>query len=118
MPTASDFFLANFYPPSPFLSLLLPETLSWVLWMQKLKTRLLRAQGSKVLPLKPGAGQYITMHATSTARDFFLAKFYPAGPFTCIFFFQTQSWVFLVLAVASTGSCVGLQNKIDHPVHR
>ena len=89
--------------------------LSGELQMHKLKTHLLRTQGSKVLPLKPGAGQYITMHATSTARDFFLAKFYPAGPFTCIFFFQTQSWVFLVLAVASTGSCVGPQDKMDHP---
>ena len=29
----------------------------------------------KVLPLKPGVGQYIAMHATLTARDFFLANF-------------------------------------------
>ena len=26
-----------------------------------------------VLPLKPGVGQYIAIHATLTARDFFLA---------------------------------------------
>ena len=38
----------------------------------------------KVLPFKPGVGQYIAMHATLTARDFFLANFYPSGPFTCI----------------------------------
>ena len=39
----------------------------------------------KVLPLKPGVGQYIAMHATLTARDFFFANFYPSGPFTYIF---------------------------------
>ena len=38
-----------------------------------------------VLPLKPGAGRYIAIHATLTARDFFLAYLYPSGPFTCIF---------------------------------
>ena len=36
-------------------------------------------------PLKPGIGQSIAIHATLTARDFFLAYFYPSGPFTCIF---------------------------------
>ena len=35
--------------------------------------------------VKPGVGQYIATHATLTARDFFPAKFYPPGPFTCIF---------------------------------
>ena len=39
----------------------------------------------KVLPLKPGVGQYIAMHTTLTARDFFLAIFYLSGQFTCIF---------------------------------
>ena len=39
----------------------------------------------KVLPLKPGVGQYIAIHATLTARDFFPAYFYPSGPFTWIF---------------------------------
>ena len=59
---------------------------SGVLRTQKWKSHLLRAQSSKVLLLKPGAGQNIAMHATPTARDFFLANFYPFGPFTCIFF--------------------------------
>ena len=27
---------------------------------------------------------YLDIHATLTARDFFLAYFYPYGPFTCI----------------------------------
>ena len=33
------------------------------------------SQSLKVLPLKPGVGQYIAMHATLTARDFFRADF-------------------------------------------
>ena len=53
---------------------------------QKLKSHLLRTQSLNVLPLKPGVGQYIAIHNTLTARDFFLAYFYPPGPFTCIFF--------------------------------
>ena len=45
---------------------------------------LMRTQSLKVLSLQPGVGEYITMHATLTARDFFLVNFYPSGPFTCI----------------------------------
>ena len=41
--------------------------------------------GLKVVPLKPGVGQYIAIHATLTARDFFLTDFYLSGPFTYIF---------------------------------
>ena len=52
---------------------------------QKLKSHLARTQSLNVLPLKPGLGQYIAIHATLTARDFFLAYFYPSGPFICIF---------------------------------
>ena len=52
---------------------------------QKLKSYMVRTQSLNVLPLKPGVGQYIAIHATLTARDFFLAYFYPSGPFTCIF---------------------------------
>ena len=51
---------------------------------QKLKSLLLRTQSLKALPLKPGVGQYIAMHAALTAKEFFLANFYPSGPFTCI----------------------------------
>ena len=53
--------------------------------MQKLKSHLLRTQSLSVLPLKPGVGQFVAIHATLTARDFFLAYFYLSGPFTCIF---------------------------------
>ena len=45
---------------------------------QKLKSHLVRTQSLNVLPLKPGVGQYIAIHATLTARDFFLAYFYPS----------------------------------------
>ena len=52
---------------------------------QKLKSHLTRTQSLKVLPLKPGVGQYIAMHAALTAMDFFFVNLYPSGPFTCIF---------------------------------
>ena len=74
----------------------------------------LRTCSFKVLRLKPGVGHYIAMHATLSARDFFLATFYPSGPFTCSFS-KTSPKFFPVLAAANTGSCVGPQNKIGHP---
>ena len=52
---------------------------------QKLKSHLVRTQSFNVLPLKPRVSQYIAIHATLTARDFFLAYFYTSGPFTCMF---------------------------------
>ena len=57
----------------------------WELRTQKLRSHLLRTQSLKVLPLKLGVGQYTAIHAAPTVRDFFLANFYPSGPFTCIF---------------------------------
>ena len=84
------------------------------LWTQKFKSHLVRTQSLNILPLKPGVGQYIAIHATLTARNFFLAYFYPSAPFTCIFF-QNISRLCPVLAVANTGSCVDPQNKIGHP---
>ena len=63
-----------------------------------------------VLPLKPGVGQYIAIHATLSAKDFFLATFYSSHPFTCIL--SKTSGVFPVLALANTVSCLGPQNKI------
>ena len=61
---------------------------------QKLKFHLVRTQSLKVFPLKPGVGQYIAILATLTARDFFLANFYPSGPFTCIFFQNLSRFFF------------------------
>ena len=80
---------------------------------QKLKSHLVRTQNLNVLPLKPGIGQSIAIHATLTARNFFLAYFYPSGPFTCIF--PKPLPISPVLAVANTGSCVGPHYETGHP---
>ena len=95
-------------------SIVLKPPRSGELRTQKLKSHLMRTQSSNVFPLKPGVGQYMAIHATLTARDFFLAYFYPSGPFTCILF-QNLSRFFAVLTVTNTGSCAGSQNKIGHP---
>ena len=109
--TARDFLLAYFYPSSPFTCIFFPKLLpsfsprSRELRMQKLKSHLVRTQSLNVLPLKPGVGQYIAIHATLTARDFFLAYFYPSSPFTCIFSKISPDFVlfcFFALAVANT----------------
>ena len=55
--------------------LLLPR--SGELRMQKLKSHLVRTQSLNVLPLKPGVSQYIAIHATLTARNFFLISTLP-----------------------------------------
>ena len=81
---------------------------------QKLKSHLVRTQSLNVLPFKPGVDQYIAINATLTARDFFLAYFYPSGPFTCIFF-QNLFRFFLCWLWLIHGSCVGPQNKKGHP---
>ena len=67
---------------------------------QKFKSHLVRTQSLDVLPLKPGVGQYIAIHAMLTAKDFFLAYFYPSGPFTCIL--PKPLRISPVLAVANT----------------
>ena len=83
--------------------------------MQKLKSHLVRIQSLNVLPFTPGVGQYIVIHATLNARDFFfLAYFYTSGPFTCIFS-KTSPDFSLCWLWLTHGSCVGPQNKIGHP---
>ena len=67
---------------------------------QKLKSHLVRTQSLNVLSLKPGVCQYIAIHAALTARDVFLAYFYPPGPFICIF--SKPFLISPVLAVANT----------------
>ena len=81
--------------------------------MQKLKPHLVRTQSLKVLPLKPGVGQYIAVHATLTARDFFLAYFYL--PVHSPAFFQNLSRFSMCLLWPTHGSCERPQNKIGHP---
>ena len=89
----SVLFSPSYFPPFPFPLSLSPLCLhissnppsrSGELRAQKLKSHP-RTQSLRVLPLKSGVGQYIAMHATLTARDFFFANIYPFGPFTCIF---------------------------------
>ena len=87
-----------------------------VLRKQKLNIYLLRTQRSKVLPLSPGVGQNIAMHASPAARGFFLelmSIFLVHSP--SFFFFQNLSQVFPLLPVANAASCVGRQNKIGLP---
>ena len=82
----------SLWSPSLISALLVLSTIylflsrSGELRTQKLKSHLMRTLSLKVLPLKPGVGQHIAMRATLTARDFFLAYFYPSGSFTRIFF--------------------------------
>ena len=45
---------------------------------------------------------------------FFLANFYPSGPFSCICP-KTSFEFFPVLVVADIGSCVGPRNKLGQP---
>ena len=69
-----------------------------------------------VLPLLPGEGQYIAIHATLTTRDSSLLI--STLPVHSPAFLPKPLPIFPVLAVANTDSCVGLQNKIGHPVVR
>ena len=110
-PTARDFFLANFYPSDPFTCIFVSR--SWELWMQKLKSHLLRTQSLKVLPVKPGVCQHIAIHATPTARVSSLQI--STLPVYSPAFFKNLSRDFSALAVANTGSFVFPQNKTGHP---
>ena len=114
--SSSSVLLFLYFSSSSNSSSSLSSPCSGVLRTQKLKTHLVRSQSSKALHFKPGAGLCIAMHATPTAREFFLANFYPSGPFTWICS-KTSPEFFAVLAVANTGSCVGPHNKTGHPAH-
>ena len=80
---------------------------------RKLKFHLVRTESLNVFPFKPEVGQYIAIHATLTARVFFLAYFYPSGPFTCVF--SKPLPISPVLVWLTHGSRVGPQNTIGHP---
>ena len=84
----------------PFTLISVLMSRSGELRTQKLKSRLVRTQSLNVLPVKPGVGQYMAIHATLTARDFFLAYFYTSSPFTCIC--SKPLPISPVLAVANT----------------
>ena len=68
--------------------------------MQKSKSHLVRTQILNVLSLKPGVGQYMAMHATLTARDFFLP--FSALPVHSPAFFPKPLPISPVLVVADT----------------
>ena len=60
-------------------------TLQWAAANAEIKVFTVENRELKVLLSKPGVGKYIAIHATLTAREFFLANFYPSSPFTGIF---------------------------------
>ena len=82
-----------------------PTTRSGELRTQKSKPHLVRTQSFNVFPLKPGVGQYIAIHATLTARNFFLAYFYL--PVHSPAFFPNLYRFFLCWLWLTHGSCVG-----------
>ena len=67
---------------------------------QKLKSHQVRTQSWHVLSFKPRLGQYVAIHATLTARDFFLAI--SSVPVHSPVFFQKPLLISPVLAVANT----------------
>ena len=86
--TVNQTFTCDFIPSG--------QPRSGVQWTQKWKTRLLRTQSSKALPSTLGTGQYVVMYATPSATNYFLAKFYPSGPFTWFFFLSKISLGFFL----------------------
>ena len=70
-----------------------PSPRSGELRTQKLKCRPVRTQSLKVRPLKHRVGQYIAMHATLTAMDFFLISTLPVH--SPAFFSKTSREFFL-----------------------
>ena len=58
---------------------------------QKFKSHLVRTQSLNVISLKPGVGQYIAIHATLTARDFFLSCLFLHFRSIHLHFFQNLS---------------------------
>ena len=59
----------------------------------------------------------MAMHALPTTRNYFLELFFTLSVHSPAFFPKPPP-SFPVLAVANTGSCVGLQNKISQPAPR
>ena len=80
--------------------------------MQKLKSHLVRTQSLNILPLKPGVGQYIAIHARLLAG--ISSLLISTLSVQSLAFFPKPLPILTVLAAAYTGSCVGPQNKIGH----
>ena len=80
-----------------FLKLSLTGPRCGVLRMQEIKDPSVKNPELKGFVFGAIAGPRIATHITPTARDFFLAYFYPPYPFTCIFFSKTTPEFFLCL---------------------
>lgn len=90
---------------------------SGILRMHKLRSPMLQTQSSqRFLLSKPGIGENIAMHASSAARNFLLPNSYLLDSFNS-FFPTSLPTLFLALALANAGSCVGLHNNIGHPAY-
>ena len=90
--------------PFQFIQLHFPRR---ELQTQTVKSHLVRTQSLNVLPLKPEVGQYVAIHATLTAGDFFL-------PVHSSAFFPNLSQFLLCWLWLTHGSCVDRQNKAGH----
>ena len=62
-------------PHTIILTCPLFRSLQWAAADSEIKVPSVENTELKVLPLKPGVGQYITIHAMPTARESFLANF-------------------------------------------
>ena len=70
------------------------------------------------MPLKSGVGHNIATYASPTARDFFLELISTFLGHSSALTPPPPEFFFYMLAVANTGSCVGLQNKTGHSARR
>ena len=82
---------------------------------QKLKYHLVRTQSLNVLPLKAWSRSVYSHTCYAYCREFFPCLLFLPFQSIHLHFFQNLSQFFPVLALANTGSCVSLQNKIGHP---
>ena len=72
---------------------------------------------TNVLPLKPGVGKNIAMHASPIATEFLPCLNFDLDPFTFTLS-KFSPYFFTVLVLDNTMSHVRPRNKIGHPVHR
>ena len=70
---------------------------------------------TNVLPRKPGVGQNIATHASTTARNFFLVQIFTYPTHSPSFISKSSPSCCTIIVIAD--SRVGLQNKTGHPAH-
>ena len=100
----------GFYPHVSF-----PQ---WDTAETEIRVPLWSTHNSTVLPLKPGVGLNVAMHASPTAMNFLLSNFFLPGPFNFIYC-ETYLRFFLALSMAFAGFRVCPRNKIGRPTcHR